>query len=391
MRVINIGALFIILLMATPIYAAKSTTRMSVQARSQTADSVDTIPPAIVITSPEVQRGLKVTAREASVTVTGRATDAAGVASVTINGQLAALDANGNFSAELLLKVGENQILVTATDVNRNQATERFTMVRQAGTVAVAKKEAPAPAPAADGKNYALIIGINQYKYIDKLRTAVGDAQDVAGVLKELYGFETRLILDGKATHDAILKELNSLRAKLKPTDRLLIYYAGHGTLDKETDASYWLPVDAELNDDTNWLDTKRITDQLKRITARQVLVVADSCYSGTISRAIDPNLQGNDTRENYLKKLQDKPSRILIASGGNEPVADAGGKGHSVFAEVFINTLKNPDRSVFTGAELLTNRIREAVAGRAEQTPEYKVIRNSGHDGGDFVFVKRK
>jgi hypothetical protein len=29
-------------------------------------------------------------------------------------------------------------------------------------------------------------------------------------------------------------------------------------------------------------------------------------------------------------------------------------------------------------------------VAGSSDQTPEYNIIRNSGHEGGDFVF-KRK
>lgn len=363
-------------------FAAKSSGKLAV------APAGDTTPPVISITSPAVERGLKVIAHEQSVTVSGLAEDAGGVAGVTVNGQPAALDKNGSFSAELPLKVGDNPIVITALDLSRNQATEQFTIVRKAAGVAAK----PATLTVSSGgKNYALIIGINAYKQIQKLRTAVSDAQEVADVLKTNYGFETHLILDAKATQESILKELNALRAKLKPADRLLIYYAGHGILDKETDASYWLPVNAELNDDTNWLDTRRITDQLKRITARQVLIVADSCYSGTISRAIDTNLNGNDTRENYLRKLQEKPSRILIASGGNEPVADAGGKGHSIFTQVFINTLKNPERPVFTAAELLTNRIREAVAGRAEQTPEYKVIRNSGHDGGDFVFEKRK
>ena len=46
--------------------------------------------------------------------------------------------------------------------------------------------------------------------------------------------------------------------------------------------------------------------------------------------------------------------------------------------------------RKLFTAGELLTNKVREAVAGRAEQTPEYKIIRNSGHDSGDFIFIKK-
>jgi hypothetical protein len=119
--------------------------------------------------------------------------------------------------------------------------------------------------------------------------------------------------------------------------------------------------------------------------------VVADSCYSGTISRSFDPSLSGSGSRENYLKKLTEKPARILIASGGNEPVSDSGGSGHSIFADVFIKALKNPFDNRFTAEELMTRQIKESVAGRSDQTPEYKVIRNSGHDGGDFVFVRRK
>ncbi len=345
--------------------------------------------PVITITSPQVQRGVNITAKEAYLTVTGKAVDASGIAEVTVNGQSADLDENGNFSAEILLKVGNNKITVTALGVNKNVGTESFSLMRSPGVIAK-PKSTPAP-DGGVGSNYALVIGINNYKHMDGLKTAVNDAMEIGRVLADQYGFETRLLLDEKATSTAILKELNNIRAKLKPSDKFIVYYAGHGILDKQTDASYWLTVDAELNDDTNWLDTKRISDQLKRITARQVLVIADSCYSGSISRGINVDLQGNDSRENYLKKLQEKPSRILIASGGNEPVADGGENGHSIFADVFIRALTDPRQPSFTANELVINQVREAVSGKASQTPECKIIRNSGHDSGDFVFQKKK
>lgn len=345
--------------------------------------------PVIIITSPQVKRGVKLVAKETNLTIIGKATDESGVASVTVNGRTADLDEDGNFSAELLLRPGDNLITVTAVDVYKNTAEERFTIRREAGQVARAKKETPA-VPVVVGKSYALVIGINQYQNIDRLRTATADAQEVAQVLREYYGFETRLILDGKATRTAIMKEMNDLKNRLNSEDRLLIYYAGHGYNDTETGTSYWLPVEAEKDDPTNWIEARSITDQLKRTRAKQVLIVADSCYSGTMARAVDPSLSGRGTRESYLQKLMDKPSRVLIASGGNEPVNDTGGKGHSIFAQVFIDALRSPPESVFTAEELLTRQIKESVAGRVDQTPEYKIIRNSGHDGGDFVFVKR-
>ncbi|MEI6494827.1 MAG: caspase family protein [bacterium] len=359
---------------------------------------VDNSLPDIIIESPSVSRSLKIVEKTSALRVVGRASAKSGVSSVSINGQEASLDAEGSFWADVLLKVGENRVNVTAIAMNRRKKTETFTVVREAGAaasteaIAAADKEDPTSLLQLNkGKYHALVIGINSYKYVDKLKTAVNDATTLSSILKDKYGFETTMMLEQQATRESIMNQLNRLRSKLTSEDKLLIYYAGHGVHDKETDASYWLPIDAKRDNDTNWIDAKSITDQLKRITARHVLVVADSCYSGTISRSVDPSLSGNQTRDRFLNKLHSKSARVLISSGGNEPVSDSGGKGHSIFSQVLINSLKSPDKDIFTAEELFVGQIKESVAGRAEQTPEYKVIRNSGHDGGDFVFVKKK
>lgn len=242
-----------------------------------------------------------------------------------------------------------------------------------------------------NGKYYGLIIGINSYQNINKLKNAVNDAKVVDQILKENYGFENRVLLEDEATRNNIMKALNDLRKKLTENDSLLVFYSGHGEYNKETEASYWLPVDADKDDNTKWLESRSISDQFKLISAKHVLVVADSCFSGTMTRSVNQGLSKNSTRENYLNKLFEKPSRVLIASGGNEPVTDAGGKGHSIFSDVLITALKAPFEPIFTAEELMTRHLKESVAGRTEQTPEYKVVRNSGHDGGDFIFVKKK
>jgi hypothetical protein len=242
-----------------------------------------------------------------------------------------------------------------------------------------------------EGKFYALMIGINNYQHINKLQNAVNDATVMDQVLRENYGFESVLLLDDQANRDNIMKSLNDLRKKLTENDSLVIFYSGHGEFNKQTETSYWLPVDAGIDDNTKWLESRSISDQLKLISAKHVLVIADSCFSGTMTRAANAELTSNLTREKYLNKLSEKTSRVLIASGGNEPVTDAGGKGHSIFSDVLIAALKQPFDTVFTAEELMTRQLKESVAGRTEQTPEYKVVRNSGHDGGDFIFVKIK
>lgn len=81
------------------------------------------------------------------------------------------------------------------------------------------------------------------------------------------------------------------------------------------------------------------------------------------------------------------KMFRFSIDRGGT--FTDIGGEGHSVFAQVFLKALNSVEDKVITAEELFYGYLKEAVAGRSEQTPEYSIIRNSGHEGGDFLFVR--
>src|SRR3989338_5443550 len=263
------------------------------------------------------------------------------------------------------------------------QSEERSVTVKPKRDLSVEAKKASDTA--FTGKYYALIIGNNDYKYIPKLETARKDAVEVEKLLKERYGFETKLLLDAKRKD--ILSTINEFRKNLSIDDSFLIYYAGHGELDKIADKTYWLPVDAQRDDPTDWIMADDLTTNIKRIGARHVLIVADSCYSGTLSRSFNADLLSKGGREEFLKKMRAKPSRTLMASGGNEPVSDSGGSGHSVFADTFLKALREVDKTTFTAEELFHSFIKERVAGKSEQTPEYNTIKNSGHDGVDFVF----
>jgi len=237
-----------------------------------------------------------------------------------------------------------------------------------------------------DTKYYALIIGNNNYKHIQKLKTAVNDAKDVERILKSLYGFETKLLID--APRKEILTAVNDFRKKLSSKDNLLIYYAGHGEYDKTADRAYWLPVDAQRDDPVDWISATDITDNIKRIASRHILIVSDSCYSGTLSRAAVGDISTKGGRDEFIKKMIERSSRTLMASGGNEPVADEGGGNNSVFAAAFLKALNEADKPLFTAEELFHGRVKIIVAGKSEQVPEYNDIRNSGHEGGDFVFT---
>ena len=253
---------------------------------------------------------------------------------------------------------------------------------------------AVSPAPVRDrfadvnfGAYHALVIGNNSYAHLTNLKTATIDAVTVAKILEENYGFSTTLLVD--ATRAEIIDSLARFRARLKFNDNLLIYYAGHGVLDEVTSQGYWLPVDAREDSPSNWISTGDVTAMVYAIRAKHVMVVADSCYSGTLVRTADAKIRTAVDRNAWVERMASKRSRTALVSGGLEPVLDSGGGEHSVFAKAFIDVLEE-NAGVIDGQKIF-DAIKRPVVVNSEQTPEYSDIRRAGHDGGDFLFVRRK
>ncbi len=237
------------------------------------------------------------------------------------------------------------------------------------------------------GAYHALVIGNDAYRHLPKLKTAGNDAKAVAALLERSYGFAVTLLRN--ATRADILHQMNRLRSELTESDNLLIYYAGHGTLDRQSDTGYWLPVDADLDNDVNWIANATLTRHLRAMFARHVLVIADSCFSGTLFRAADTELSMPKARDAWLRKMLEKRSRTAITSGGLEPVVDSGRNGHSVFANALQQALE--ENTGVLEDQALFRLISRPVALEANQTPRVADIRQAGHEGGAFLFVRRR
>ncbi|CAK8717875.1 Caspase domain-containing protein [Candidatus Electronema halotolerans] len=247
----------------------------------------------------------------------------------------------------------------------------------------------PATTQAGFGRFQALVIGNQNYRHLTKLKTPKADAEAVAKVLKQQYGFTVELLLD--ATWEQTMRAIANLRRTAnRKEDNLLIYYAGHGYLNEKTEVEYWQPVDAERDSDIYWIPTSRITSMLRELRARHVLVVADSCYSGSLlMRDSGAELPDGSGLDELLRRMQERRSRTALTSGGEEPVLDGGGSGHSIFAKVFLEVLKTNRR--FLDGYSLFERIRRPVALNAPQTPQYGDIRMTGHEWGDFLLVPKE
>ncbi|MBM4081563.1 MAG: caspase family protein, partial [Planctomycetes bacterium] len=244
------------------------------------------------------------------------------------------------------------------------------------------------------GNYYGLVIGINRYEHFPPLNTAATDARAVAKVLKSSYGFkDVMLLVDAMATDKAIKDALFGLRAKVTKNDSLLIYFAGHGVL--IGGLGYWIPTNAQADSDAQWVENSLIRGRLAPdwLPAKHVLIVADSCYSGTLLRSVS---KGETVTAPYLKQAMRTCARQCLSSGGLYPVPD-GTSSHSIFARYFLKALEDPPARVFVPSDIFP-RIRDNTALNAPevergkpQTPILGVLKEAGHEvGGEFVFFYR-
>jgi hypothetical protein len=329
-------------------------------------------------------------------TITGRVRAPAGLRTLTVNGEGVKPDDSGIFTTTVppILSVNDEiMVQVLAIDRQDKRAAIRF-VLNPRETVQVISAT-PSQNFAGFGRYHALVIGNDHYKHWPQLMNAISDASAVAKLLRERYGFQVTLLEDSARVQ--IMKALNQYRKILTENDNLLIYYAGHGQLEQRIDRGYWIPVNAELDDNSEWVSLPDVTDMLQLISAKHIMVVADSCFSGKLTRTALAQLKPGLTEEARLRLLQtlaQKRVRTAMTSGGVQPVLDAGGSGHSVFAEALIGVLKE-NTSVLEAERLfLAVRARVVSASQilnAEQIPTYDPIHMAGHESlGDFIFVPK-
>lgn len=371
--------------------------------RQRTAEAgpdIQLIEPELVIT-----RGTRAARAPAAdrLVVVGRVNASDGLLSLTVNGLEEKLGSDNLFKSQVgLTRSVDERVRIVAIDRRGRKSTLEFlilsspeTQMAATGAAAPARVGSPlAQKDVALGTYHALVIGNNDYKILRRLRTAVNDAREVARILERDYGFKVTLLLN--ATRYDTLSALNAMRERLTEKDNLLIYYAGHGELDKVNQRGHWLPVDAEPNSSANWISNIAITDVLNAMTVRQLLVVADSCFSGTLTRSSLGQLEGGLSEGDRAKLMQlmaQKRSRMAMSSGGVEPVLDSVGGPHSVFAQSFIELLRN-NSGVLLGQEMFRHlqlRVAAVAQQRVDdpQVPEYAPIKFAGHESGDFLFVR--
>jgi serine/threonine protein kinase len=236
------------------------------------------------------------------------------------------------------------------------------------------------------GKFYALIIAVQNYRKFDRLNETVYDATSIFTVLSNDYIFNRENIIFLKdPIRDSIYAALQFYRENLTPDDNLLIFFSGHGLFDKDEDAGYIIPVDADRNNSSRWISFRDLRLKFKVIPARHILLIADACYAGSALKG-DEGFTTNAKESGMTIELFRLKSRNAFTSAYLKPVPDK-----SYFAKYLITCLKNNREKLLLSEDLyfqMKNVIRHSTS--SQEPPKYGTLLDCDDEKGDFVFIHR-
>jgi hypothetical protein len=327
------------------------------------------------------------TVSDENLMVKGTASDENGIFEVVVNGRNATLKPDNVFEVTVPLKLGRNDIVIRSMDIYENSVERKFIVYRKDSpnqniSSDTEELDLVFDAPRAP-RYYALIVGVNDYPDagIATLNNPVRDAASLAKTLVEYYTFEASDISFLKnPTRGQLIDELDRLTRRVTKNDNLLIFYAGHGYFDSETEFGYWLPSDASASSTGNWMANSQLKDYVAAIKSKHTLLIADACFGGSIFKIRKAFPDATD----QLDKVYDRKSRKAMTSGALTEVPD-----ESMFIKHLVQRLQE-NTIDYLSAEELFSSFKTAVMNTSPTVPQYGDIKGTGDEGGDFVFVRK-
>ncbi|BAZ08438.1 hypothetical protein NIES4071_02430 [Calothrix sp. NIES-4071] len=137
--------------------------------------------------------------------------------------------------------------------------------------------------------NHAIVIGINSYDYLNPLKYAKRDAQEIQKFLYNEVKFEEVLLfsddspqINGESTRPnranlrrVLLKKFNN--PFMRPGDNFWFFFAGHGI--RHNDRDYLMPSDGNpLDIEETAISVNFVTERLRRCGADNVVLILDAC-----------------------------------------------------------------------------------------------------------------
>lgn len=226
--------------------------------------------------------------------------------------------------------------------------------------------------------NHLFLIGIDKYLQHAQLNSCVRDLTDFKSILLEKYDFEEAQVYelyDAEATNKKIQDAFKGYIRTLEDSDNLVIYFSGHGGLEKTTDRGFWIPQEGDKEDYTTWLPNETILTFVQQIRAKHIFLISDCCFSWSI-------LNGQTTKA--TADYASFASRLALTSGQSLTYDGSAGE-NSFFADSILTCLKEANEDLRAGK--IIEYVKERFAQNQLQAPQGAPLMDKRHENGEFIF----
>jgi len=267
-------------------------------------------------------------------------------------------DCNYNWQGSLILKEGDNNIYIVATNVAGSTTSEKRLIKLE---------------PSLGERRLALVFGNSQYQTGTPLKNPVNDANLMEGTLKEL---DFDVIKHLNASKEEMMKAIKEFNEKLPYYNVALFYYAGHGN--QVEGQNYLIPVDAKLEKETDCkfeaVAVDFIVQEFEKYQENTNIVILDACRNNPYKAWARGGEQGF--------KAMSFTSGTIIAFATSEGATAADGKGaNGLFTEELVKQMAVPQSilNVFMNTRVQVRKL----SGNQQVPTEWNKL------NGDFFFRK--
>lgn len=281
-------------------------------------------------------------------------------------------------------------------------------------------------ASSAYAKQFALVVGINDYKHLHPrpqpmgkltdLEGATNDAMVIADALRAI-GVDlpdSRLLIDEKATLDNFLKGWKALIKEAVPGDNIIITFSGHGGREKEVAEPFDETKDQHDEtimfhdfDPKNPRQGRLNDDQLRQLLAAasqfNITMVMDSCHSAGLTRSvkrptylsrnggrwkisvkpvkneIKPTVGDSDSQLPHVTQILATASELLLVY---ETQFD--GKAHGALSWYFAEAIKgaaDANKDGMVSRKEIASYLDTRVLAHMNQTQQPRILPRGGND----------
>lgn len=248
----------------------------------------------------------------------------------------ARLDGEAPGRVEVALPAGRHLVQLIALDAHGTSAPLDFDV----------QVDAAPQEPGARPRLLVLAVGVSEYAERSlNLELAAKDATDFRAALAALGGkryraVTTRLVVDGQATRQALLQNLEWLATEATSDDVVIVFLAGHGAHDDEG-RYHFITHDGDI---ARLAQTAVSEGELRGSLAAirgRIVLFADTCHAGSVTTTHAAALSRDHARLADELRAPENGVIVLASSARSEESLEVRSLGNGVFTKAVVDGLR--------------------------------------------------